>query len=130
MVSQLSIPRTNRSNEVRCNIVLKSVSFSWLCLGRRVPNIRTHMFVQAQDYDGNTPLIWASRGGHRECVHRLLDHGAETTIPDENGNTALHFACQVGCTVELISRAIGIFLCTQYVALILRREASAGICEL
>lgn len=50
---------------------------------------------QAQDYDGNTPLIWAARGGHRACVNRLLDHGADATMVDENGNTALHFACQV-----------------------------------
>lgn len=53
---------------------------------------------QAIDYDGNTPLIWATRGGHRACVGHLLDNGASTKTPDENGNTALHFACQVRVT--------------------------------
>lgn len=53
------------------------------------------LLTQAVDYDGNTPLIWATRGGHRGCVGHLLDNGASTKTPDENGNTALHFSCQV-----------------------------------
>lgn len=53
------------------------------------------LVVQIVDYDGNTPLIWAARGGHRACVGHLLDYGASTKTPDENGNTALHFSCQV-----------------------------------
>ncbi len=62
--------------------------------------------AQAVDYDGNTPLIWATRGGHRDCVGHLLDSGASTKTPDENGNTALHFSCQVcAYAVSAISRS-------------------------
>lgn len=62
---------------------------------RAVSGPRRATCGQVQDYDGNTPLMWAAREGHRACVNLLLDHGADESVADENGNTALHFACQV-----------------------------------
>ena len=32
---------------------------------------------------GNTPLMWASRGGHDRCVQLLLDRGAEINHQDK-----------------------------------------------
>ena len=81
MCQAIALPHTG----VTVDALLFDRSFSWS--------------LQAVDYDGNTPLIWSAREGHRGCVNILLDNEASTMTPDENGNTALHFSCQVQCSV-------------------------------
>ena len=45
---------------------------------------------------GNTALIGASIGGHKECVKMLLYHNADVNIQIEDGNTALMLALMKG----------------------------------
>ena len=42
-----------------------------------------------------TPLHYACRHGHLECVRLLLVHGADPNAADEDGYTPLHYLCQV-----------------------------------
>ncbi|KAF4043934.1 FYVE zinc finger domain-containing protein [Phytophthora infestans] len=48
-----------------------------------------------------TPLHVASRKGHSEVVELLLQHNAASNLPDEEGNTALHYASNIE-TVEVL----------------------------
>ena len=42
--------------------------------------------------DGKTALHVAARRGHWEVTKMLLEHKADASITDDNGNTALHLA--------------------------------------
>ncbi|KAF1778921.1 Ankyrin repeat-containing domain [Phytophthora cactorum] len=48
-----------------------------------------------------TPLHIASRKGHSAVVELLLQHNAASNLPDEEGNTALHYASNIE-TVEVL----------------------------
>ncbi|CAH0477248.1 unnamed protein product [Peronospora belbahrii] len=48
-----------------------------------------------------TPLHIASRKGHSAVVELLLQHNAAANLPDEEGNTALHYAANIE-TVEVL----------------------------
>ncbi|POM71151.1 Myosin-like protein [Phytophthora palmivora] len=48
-----------------------------------------------------TPLHVASRNGHSAVVELLLQHNAASNLPDEEGNTALHYAANIE-TVEVL----------------------------
>ncbi|GMF37027.1 unnamed protein product [Phytophthora fragariaefolia] len=48
-----------------------------------------------------TPLHIASRKGHSAVVQLLLQHNAASNLPDEEGNTALHYAANIE-TVEVL----------------------------
>ncbi|GMF10493.1 unnamed protein product [Phytophthora lilii] len=48
-----------------------------------------------------TPLHIASRKGHSAVVELLLKHSAASNLPDEEGNTALHYAANIE-TVEVL----------------------------
>ena len=41
---------------------------------------------------GDTPLIIASRNGHQDMVEMLLNHGADLTLQNDNGENALDVA--------------------------------------
>ncbi|XP_052242175.1 uncharacterized protein LOC127852295 isoform X2 [Dreissena polymorpha] len=41
---------------------------------------------------GNTPLIWAAKRGHAKIVQLLLQHGADVTLRNYEGHTALDVA--------------------------------------
>lgn len=45
--------------------------------------------INAQDTNGETILMLASKYGHIEIVRFLLDRGADTNIMDNQGQTAL-----------------------------------------
>ncbi len=51
--------------------------------------------VNAQNNDGETPLMYAANGGNISTVMYLLDHKAEVNIKSSVGNTALMYAAQV-----------------------------------
>ena len=41
---------------------------------------------------GDTPLIIAARNGHEDIVEMLLNHGADLTLQNDNGESALDVA--------------------------------------
>jgi ankyrin repeat protein len=51
---------------------------------------------EANDYDGWTPLLRASDGGHQEVVRALLDRKADIHCKCSSGLTPLHRACSCG----------------------------------
>ena len=54
-------------------------------------------FVNAKDeYSGRTPLIMATVNGHIEIVKALLGKGADVSVKDADGWTALMFAQEYG----------------------------------
>ncbi|KAG6610106.1 Myosin-like protein [Phytophthora cinnamomi] len=52
-----------------------------------------------------TPLHIASRKGHSSVVELLLQHNAASNLPDEEGNTALHYAANIGTVEVLLNNA-------------------------
>ena len=52
-----------------------------------------------------TALHWAIRGGHSECALTLIAAGCDLESVDDEGNTALHLACQVGL-VDVVSALV------------------------
>jgi len=62
-----------------------------------------------QSSEGFTPLHIAAIWGRREAVNLLLTHGADATIPDNDGKTALDWAreeAQDELTIKLLEEAI------------------------
>ena len=51
--------------------------------------------------NGNTPLIWAARMGHKQAVKLLLEHGADINARNAFGCTALHEAAEHGRADEV-----------------------------
>lgn len=52
--------------------------------------------INSQDNDENTPLIWAAFNNHSKIVENLLENGANTSVKDAGGNTALYWSTQLG----------------------------------
>ncbi|CAI5712603.1 unnamed protein product [Hyaloperonospora brassicae] len=52
-----------------------------------------------------TPLHIASRKGHSAVVELLLQHNAAANLPDEEGNTALHYAANIETVQVLLNNA-------------------------
>lgn len=50
------------------------------------------------DENGFTPIMQAAWHGQNECLHILLDHGAQTDLKNATGCTAAHFAAGQGRT--------------------------------
>ncbi len=45
-----------------------------------------------QTYEGQTALMWAAMHGHADVARLLLDSGADPSIRDANGQTAMYYA--------------------------------------
>lgn len=60
--------------------------------------------VNAADEEGCTPLHWAADGNHVEAVALLLRHGADQTLCDSHGDTAMSVAqlCNHRSVVDLL----------------------------
>ena len=54
--------------------------------------------VNAEDGNGDSPLLWASSRGDTEIVKLLLVHGADVNIKNNNGETSLYWASSRGHT--------------------------------
>ncbi|KAI7762561.1 hypothetical protein LZL87_008907 [Fusarium oxysporum] len=52
-----------------------------------------HGFVDVNQLNewNESPLLWASRAGHRDVVFHLLDCGADPSVASNEGTTPLHF---------------------------------------
>ena len=62
--------------------------------------------VGVQDNDGETALMYASEGGHIECVKYLVEYGkADVGVQDNNGMTAL-IAASAGGHIECVKYLI------------------------
>ena len=52
--------------------------------------------INAQNYNGHTPLSYAALIGKTRIVQLLIKHGAQLNIQDKNEETALHLAAKYG----------------------------------
>lgn len=52
------------------------------------------MQPNARDHTERTPLHWAAAIGSAALVQLLIKHGADDSLLDQNGATALHYAAQ------------------------------------
>jgi ankyrin repeat protein len=57
---------------------------------------RTHININVDDGSGNTPLHWAARYGHLRVVEYLCEQGGDTSLKNNVGKTALHWASDNG----------------------------------
>ena len=55
-----------------------------------------HAYIDAESPNKTTPLMMAARYGHGDLVALLLEEGADPTLRNEQGLTAVDFARQVG----------------------------------
>ena len=54
------------------------------------------LVVDCVDFEGSTPLMYASTSGSDECVKYLINMGANVGLRDYQGATALHYAAAEG----------------------------------
>ena len=59
--------------------------------------LRNHADVNATNSAQQTALMNAAQLNNSEMVQLLFEHGADHTLKDENGDTALHVAVEGGC---------------------------------
>ncbi|GCC28581.1 hypothetical protein chiPu_0007012 [Chiloscyllium punctatum] len=52
--------------------------------------------LSARGWHGFTPLHHAAYRGHKALSYLLLEHGADSNIPNDAGETPFHFACRRG----------------------------------
>jgi len=63
-------------------------------IGRKL--IATNAQVDAQNENGETPLILAAREGNNEFAALLVEHGANVNLADNLQRTALYYAGERG----------------------------------
>eukprot|EP00042_Codosiga_hollandica_P021790 m.77700 g.77700 ORF g.77700 m.77700 type:complete len:615 (+) comp50522_c0_seq1:99-1943(+) len=59
---------------------------------------------------GETPLMRAARTGRTDCVRVLLDAGADPSLQDQTGSTALHRAA-AGCCLPVLQLLLQASIC-------------------
>ncbi len=59
-----------------------------------------HAYIDASSPNGSTPLMLAAMYGNRKVVAQLLEAGADATLKNEQGLTALDFAHRAGRPAE------------------------------
>ena len=63
--------------------------------------------IDTQDDEGFTPLMSSSRFGQVETTKLLIDEAANVENKDQNGRTALMWACRFGKKIETVELLIG-----------------------
>ncbi|HTN67155.1 MAG TPA: ankyrin repeat domain-containing protein [Burkholderiaceae bacterium] len=58
--------------------------------------LEQHAYIDAESPNKTTPIMMAARGGHILTVKLLLDEGADATLKNDLGMTAIDFARQHG----------------------------------
>ncbi len=64
-----------------------------------------HDVNQMDAFQKSTPLMWAAKEGHIDCVEFLIQNGAQLDLKDEHGWTALHHATYGG-HLEVMKRLV------------------------
>ena len=64
--------------------------------------INVKHFLSKPDQNDCLPLYYAIKAGSLSCVKFLVDLGSSLESTTRNGDPALHVACLVGCSVELL----------------------------
>lgn len=59
------------------------------------------LYLYVKDRDLYTPLHAAAASGNIECVHTLINAGADIEAKNVYGNTPLHIACLNGCPLVI-----------------------------
>lgn len=59
------------------------------------------LYLYVKDRDLYTPLHAAAASGNVECVHILINAGADIEAKNVYGNTPLHIACLNGCPLVI-----------------------------
>ena len=49
----------------------------------------------ASEFQKRTPLHYAAKSGHPDCMKLLLLYGADPNCTDEDGYTPIHYVCQM-----------------------------------
>lgn len=68
------------------DVNLRAASFDW------ATQITSEPRAQYRPTGGLTPLLYAARGGCKECIDAILDAGADINLPDPDGVTPLMVA--------------------------------------
>ncbi|WP_334135920.1 ankyrin repeat domain-containing protein [Tepidimonas sp.] len=70
--------------------------------------LEAHAYIDAESPNGTTPLMMAARYGREEVVRLLLEEGADPTLRNRLGLTAIDFAQQVSrqSVIDMIAAAI------------------------
>lgn len=58
--------------------------------------LEKHAYIDAESPNKTTPIMMAAYGGHIWTVKLLLDEGADATLRNERGMTAIDFAAKAG----------------------------------
>lgn len=61
---------------------------------------QSHIKVDCQNDDGNTPLMLAAKSGTKDIINLLLRNGASVTILNNHGQSALHLALEADCKTD------------------------------
>lgn len=68
--------------------------------------------VNAPDNNGNTPLLWALSNGKLDILRTLINAGADPTLKNNEGKTALEKAATI---------TIGRNACVKYLTSVMKR---------
>ena len=83
----------------------KMMPIHWAASDGKIASLRflleRRVDINAQDANGCTPLVIAVQHNQLDCVVYLIKNGADTTLRDENGDSALHWAAYKGY-VEMV----------------------------
>ena len=60
-----------------------------------IPGGQVSWLRGASDMNTRTPLHYASKMGHLQCVRLLLKYGANPNAQDRDGYTPVHYVCQI-----------------------------------
>ena len=58
--------------------------------------LEQHAYIDAASPNESTPLMMAARYGHPDSVRLLIESGADVTLQNQQGLTALDFAAGAG----------------------------------
>ena len=78
----------------------------WTSLDFSTKKVVLQKCINAQDSQYYSPLHLAVSEQKTSCVTLLLNKGARADLTDELGNTPLHLAIDIQCSMEIVSRLI------------------------